>query len=264
MRYMDNPLGVNEKPQDQARSAARPTALGRSFDVYYRDAARQDRMDRLNAAFIGPGQLAFDIGAHVGDRTASFLRLGASVVALEPQPRVFRALRLIHGRHPRAVLQRAAAGAEEGALTLHLNTANPTVATASRDLVDRAPATPGWQEQVWDSSISVPVVTLDQLISRHGLPDFVKIDVEGFEAQVLAGLSVPLPALSFEVTMIQRAVARPCIERLAALGDYEFNLSLGEDHRLRHDVWLSAAAIQAAVEALPDAANAGDVYARLR
>ncbi|MCY4336330.1 MAG: FkbM family methyltransferase [Litoreibacter sp.] len=111
--------------------------IGQSLDVYYRDAARTQRMDRLNAQFVSKGALAFDIGAHVGDRTASFLRLGASVVAVEPQPKVYRALKLIHGRNPHATLVRQAVGAEPGEVELYVNSQNPTVSTASPDLISR-------------------------------------------------------------------------------------------------------------------------------
>ena len=55
-------------------------------------------MDRLYGHFVRPGDLVFDIGAHVGDRVASFRRLGARVVAVEPQPAMVRALRLLYGR----------------------------------------------------------------------------------------------------------------------------------------------------------------------
>jgi len=236
--------------------------LGQSLDVYYRDAARTRRMDRLNAVFVRPGDMVFDIGAHLGDRTASFLRLGASVVALEPQPRVFRTLRLLHGRAPGAVLLPWAAGAETGEVTLHLNTRNPTVATVAKDFIAAADGAPGWQDQVWDDSVTVPVTTLDALIASHGAPQFIKIDVEGHEADVLRGLGTAVPALSFEFTTIQRAAAHACIDLLTGLGRYEFNLSLGEEHALRHHSWLPPEALRAALEALPDAANSGDVYAR--
>lgn len=236
--------------------------IGRSLDVYYRDTARTARMERLNEVMVPRGGLVFDIGAHLGDRTASFLRLGASVVALEPQPRVFRALRLIHGRSRRAVLLPWAAGAEEGETSLHLNTCNPTVSTLAPAFIAAAAGAPGWQDEVWGDSVTVPVTTLDALCECYGTPDFVKIDVEGHEAEVLQGLSVPLPALSFEFTTIQRPVAHACIDRLRDLGSYEFNMSLGEDHRLAHQGWVSAETMQALLEMVPDAANSGDVYAR--
>lgn len=247
---------------DPSLKTARKTGIGRSLDVYYRDAARTRRMDALNRVFVGQGGLAFDIGAHVGDRTASFLRLGARVVALEPQPRVFRALRLIHGRAPGATLLPWAIGQNPGEMTLHLNTRNPTVATLAPDFIAAATGAPGWADEVWDAQITVPVTTLDALIARHGTPDFIKIDVEGHEEDVLLGLSAAVPALSFEFTTIQRRCAHACIARLRALGDYRYNLSLGEDHRLRHATWISAADLAAEIDALPDTANSGDVYAR--
>lgn len=238
--------------------------MRRSLDIYYRDTARTARMDRLHAQLVGPGALVFDIGAHLGDRTGSFLRLGASVVALEPQPRIFRALRLIHGRSAGATLVAAAAGAKPGALTLYLNPQNPTVATLEPGFIAAATGAPGWDGQVWDSRATVPVTTLDALIARHGMPDFVKIDVEGHEPAVLDGLSHALPLLSFEFTMIQIEAAQACLARLHALGTYEFNLSFGEEHVLQRRSWLSSDDMSSVLRALPMAANSGDIYARRR
>ncbi|MEO1747682.1 MAG: FkbM family methyltransferase, partial [Pseudomonadota bacterium] len=237
-------------------------AIGRSLDIYYRDAARTGRMDALNAAFIKAGDLVFDIGAHVGDRTGSFSRLGARVVALEPQPQVFRALQLIHGRDDRVHLIRSAVGASDGVIQMHLNSANPTISTASSDLINAAQTAQEWDGQVWDSLITVPVTTLDKLIEVNGMPDFVKIDVEGFELAVLEGLSAALDALSFEFTTIQRDVAYACLSRLQDLGSYRFNVSLGENHQLELPQWADAQAMNAYLAALPMAANSGDIFAR--
>ncbi|WP_439124415.1 FkbM family methyltransferase [Marivita sp.] len=239
------------------------TGIGRSLEIYYRDDARAQRMDVLNAAFVASDALVFDIGAHLGDRTASFLRLGASVVAVEPQPRVFRALRLLHGRKPNVALLPCAIGKEVGEVMLHLNTRNPTVATVAPDFITAATDAPGWADQVWDDSVTVPVTTLDALIVRYGVPDFMKIDVEGHEAEVLGGLSTAVAALSFEFTTIQRSVAHDCIDKLCALGVYRFNISLGENHKLEHRDWLTAKDMHAEIDALPDDANSGDVYAKL-
>lgn len=238
------------------------TALKRSFDVYYRDRARTARMDALNAQFIPKNGLAFDIGAHVGDRTGSFLRLGARVVTVEPQPRVFRALRLIYGNCDHAYLQRLAVGAREGQLKLHINSANPTITTASRDLIAAAHAAPTWQGQIWDDQVTVSMTTLDALIAEFGLPDFAKIDVEGHELDVLLGLQTPLPALSFEFTTIQRQLAHDCLNRLEALGRYRYNYSLGEEHSFRYSNWVDAITLQTEIGELPAAANSGDIFAR--
>ncbi len=219
-------------------------------------------MDRLYAGFLGPGGLAFDLGAHVGDRVASFRRLGARVIAVEPQPGAARALRLIHGRDADVTLVEAAAGAAEGQTRLHLNAANPTVTTASDAFIAAAAGAEGWEGQRWRGQVTVPTVTLDGLIARFGAPDFVKIDVEGWEAEALAGLSTPVPALSFEITLIRREVAVACLDRLGQLGDWRFNLALGESQRFEAPVWEEPAAMAARIAALPAAANSGDVYAR--
>lgn len=239
-------------------------ALSRSLRTYHGDPDRRAAMDALHARFVKPGDLAFDIGAHVGDRISSFRRLGARVIALEPQPGPARVLRLIHGRDPMVTLVEAACGDAEGSVIFRINSANPTVSTVSTDFVDAARGAEGWLEQVWDGEISVTSTTLDTLVGRHGVPDFVKIDVEGFEAQVLGGLSTALPALSFEFTTIQRDVASACLTRLAALGNYRFNLALGETQVLHLDESIGAAAMDRLIRDLPHAANSGDVYAVLQ
>src|SRR5258705_8257584 len=107
--------------------------LRRSLDVYYGDAARDAAMDALYARFVRAGDLAFDIGAHVGDRTGSFRRLGARVVALEPQRLCARAIRAIYAGDNGVTLLEAACGETRGIISLKINSANPTVTTASAD-----------------------------------------------------------------------------------------------------------------------------------
>ncbi|MGR3497085.1 FkbM family methyltransferase [Citreimonas sp.] len=239
----------------------RAAALRRSFDIYWRDMARAARMDALNARFVKKGMLAFDIGAHVGDRTASFRCLGARVVAVEPQPRIFRALQLVFRGDAGVTLERSAVADTEGHARLHVNSANPTVSTLNPGFIAAAAGNPLWTGQRWDEGLEVPVTTLDALIARHGTPHFVKIDVEGHEADVLSGLSVPLRALSFEITTLRRDVGHACVDRLSHLGDYVFALSLGEDHALRPPGWVDRDAMHTMLRALPDAANSGDVFA---
>lgn len=238
-------------------------ALGilRSLRIYYGDRPRRAAMARLYARFVRPGDLVFDIGAHVGDRVGAFRRIGARVIALEPQPALARLLKLLYGLDRRVTVVQAAVGRGSGTTDLMLNIDNPTVSTASADFVKAAAGAAGWEGQVWARTVRVAVVTLDELIARHGLPAFAKIDVEGFEAEALAGLSAPVPALSFEFTTIQRELAAACIARCAELGYRRFDAALGESQTLVHGQWQSAEAIGRWVAALPHDANSGDIYA---
>jgi FkbM family methyltransferase len=238
--------------------------LHRSLDVYYGRAERDLAMDALYARFAPPGALAFDIGSHVGDRIASFRRLGTRVVALEPQTLCAAAIRALYGDDSQVILIEAACGDRPGNLTLRINSANPTVSTASAEFIGAADGAGGWEGQVWDAEVEVACTTLDTLIAQFGVPAFAKIDVEGFEDTVLAGVSQALPALSFELTTIQRDVALRCLDRLAALGDYGFNIALGESQTLNFDRWATKADMAAHIAALPHAANSGDVYCLLR
>jgi FkbM family methyltransferase len=218
-------------------------------------------MDRLYARFVKPGDLVFDAGAHVGDRVAAFRRLKARVVAIEPQPALVRTLKLLYGRDSAVAIEPVALGEAAGTVELKLNIDNPTVSTASDDFVAAARGAPGWDDQAWSKRITVPMTTLDALIARHGEPAFIKIDVEGFEAQALAGLSRPVAALSFEFTIIQRAVALAALDRCVALGFTGFDAALGESQTLVHGMWRSADAIRRWLTGLPDEANSGDIYA---
>lgn len=235
----------------------------RSLRLYHGPQAPRAAMDALYREFISPGDLVFDIGAHVGDRTSAFRRLGARVVALEPQPLLVRVLTLIHGNDENVEILGAAAGAGLGETVIRINVANPTVSTASLDFIARANRAPGWEDQSWDEEITVDVLTLDELVGIYGPPVFTKIDVEGSEDVVLNGLTQPLRCLSFEFTTIARDVAMRSLARLSELGDYEFNVALGESYEFTFRDWLSIEAIAEHLTNLPHSANSGDVYARL-
>ncbi|MFI7214341.1 FkbM family methyltransferase [Micromonospora maritima] len=237
--------------------------LRRSLEFYHGDPARDAALDAFYAPLVRAGDLVFDVGAHVGDRLGSFRRLGARVVAVEPQPLCARVLRALYADDVAVTVVEAACGAVTGPVRLHVNSANPTVSTASPGFVRAAGHAAGWEGETWDDEIEVAGTTLDALVDAYGVPAFVKIDVEGFEDAVLAGLSRPLPALSFEFTTIARDLAVACLDRLTALGFTGFTVALGDETEFDLPGWRPAADVAAHLRALPHDANSGDVYARI-
>lgn len=235
----------------------------RSLRIYYGDRARNAAMERLYAKFVKKGDLVFDIGAHVGDRIRAFRRLGARVVAVEPQPVLVKTLKFFYGRDLDIVIEAMAVGREAGTVSLKLNVANPTISTASDEFISAAAGSPRWQAESWPKSVQVPVTTLDRLIAQHGTPTFAKIDIEGFEAEALAGLTNPVSALSFEFTTLQRDVAASALARCIELGYRRFNAALGESQIFVFAQHVDAVTIRNWLAGLPELANSGDVYALL-
>lgn len=236
--------------------------LARSLWTYRRP-GRQRGLRRLYRPFVPAGGLAFDIGAHLGDRSSAFSGLGARVVALEPQPTLFAWLERFCGRKPEVTLLMQGVGAEPGEADLLLADRHPAVATLSEGWSREVSADhEGFDKVSWSGRLRVTVTTLDALIADYGMPDFCKIDVEGFEAEVLAGLSSPVAALSFEFVRGALPRARHCIDRLEALDRYEFNVVVGEKRRFLWAGWRDAEAVREWLKADAEAIASGDLYAR--
>lgn len=240
----------------------RAAGIARSLAIYRGIPGRSTRFRRFFSALIRPGDLCFDIGAHVGNRSLCWAGLGARVVAVEPQPDLARLLRRSFRGHSGITLVESAVGAGPGIAELHLSSRTPTVASLSPDWIETVSKAGGFASIRWDGRVEVPVTTLDALIGRFGVPAFCKIDVEGFEAEVLAGLSRPLPCLSVEVVPAALPAALATLDRIEALGRYRFQVSIGETGRFLWPNWRSGHEVRAWLLTLSPGDRSGDLYAR--
>jgi FkbM family methyltransferase len=203
--------------------------------------------------FAARGDLVFDVGANDGRYTAEMLQNGCRIVAIEPNPALARTLR---SRYRVAVVE-AAVGDGAGVATLHLGT-NPVFSTVSAAWMGVARER-GLANEWTGDTVVVPVVTLDALIERYGVPRYVKIDVEGYEPAVLGGLSLGVDFLSFEVQVPALEMSGPCFDRLERLGGYHYAVSFSDQLRLEY-AWVTRNEIEAALK--QSAALHADVFAR--
>jgi len=220
------------------------------------------KMKVFYSQFVGHDDICFDVGANVGNRTKVFLDLGAKVVAVEPQPTCIARLRKKYGTNENVTIVPAAIGSKSGETRMMIGSEN-VASTLSKGWLEKVKGTPQMVNCRWDRSIEVSLTTLSQLIAEHGIPDFCKIDVEGFEEEVISGLSRPVKNLSFEFNSMFPKAPMNCIKILDGLGEYEFNYSLGESMKWALPKWTTGKDMRKTLSRLSGSSEVGDVYARL-
>lgn len=222
----------------------------------------EDKQRVFYSQFVRPGDLCFDVGANLGNRLKVFLSLDAKVVAVEPQQQCMYLLRRVYGDNEAVTLVNKALGAVEGEGIIKTSVAH-TLSSLSSDWIEAVKKSGRFAQQTWDNKQTVQITTLDQLIEDYGLPSFIKIDVEGFEEEVVKGLSQPVPMLSLEFTpeFLQSTVN--CIAHLSQLAEIQMNYSLGETACLVLPDWISHQDMLTRLEDLADNHQVfGDVYIR--
>lgn len=247
------PGAIGERTRDLARGALHRTDWGRSL----LDSRRKRKAIAFYRNFIQDDSLCFDIGANVGMRTELFRAIGARTVAIEPQTLCIAELRERFGKDPGVVIEPVALADKPGTAQIAVCDKDSTISTMS----DRWQSEGRFSDQEWASHETVTVTTLDHLIDSHGRPTFCKVDVEGFEKQVLEGLSSPLACVSFEFTQEFLSEAKACIGILEELAPVSVNASLGESMQLMRE-WTSPEALLDSISRLSETQYWGDIYVR--
>lgn len=172
--------------------------------------------------FIKPGTKIFDVGANVGSYSKVFLESGADVIAFEPQTHCQKILKKRFAGERGFILFPFACGSEVGEAHIYKPKSH-TIASMNVNWINKVKGTNRFEGEEWSIKETIQVETLDNAILRFHKPDYIKIDVEGFELDVLKGLTQPVPYISFEVTLPETVeLAKKCIEYVSGLGMYKF------------------------------------------
>lgn len=248
------------------KSYLKATALASAVRPYRRDIlfrllTEEDRARRqFYRQFVKRGDLAFDVGANMGNRTKIFLKLGARVVAFEPQPGCAAYLESVAGRRRKFHLVKKALGPAEGHAEMMISDAS-TLSSLSTAWVEATKASGRFAGVEWGTKVTVQITTLDKVIGEYGMPAFIKIDVEGFELEVLRGLTRPAPCISIEFTAEYIEHTCLALDHLASLGPIETQLSYGESMDFALPEWRSHEEMKRTLRSAATLA-VGDVYIR--
>jgi FkbM family methyltransferase len=185
----------------------------------------------LSAIF--PGDVVFDVGANAGDKAQSYLDRGARMVCIEPQPEMISRLKQRFSTNPNVDIVEKALGRRPCEMSMSICSESPTISTLS-DAWKKG----RFADQTWDQSVMVSVTTLDQIVSEYGIPRYTKIDVEGFEKEVVSGLSRRLGIISFEFTSEYLSDAFEVLGHLIGIGYSNFNVSIGESNSFALSNWV--------------------------
>ena len=198
-----------------------------------------ERIEKKNALtrlpfysqFVSAGDLVFDIGANVGNRVQVFLEIGCKVVAIEPQQECINELRRKFGTSIDIIEK--GLGEKEEEKTLHISDTN-TISSLSEEWIKSVKET-RFSKHEWNKTVQIKLTTMENLIRQFGVPKFCKIDVEGFELEVLKGLKQPVPGLSLEYTVPEQTdKLLQCIHYCNQLNpQYRYNYAVGEEMQFR-------------------------------
>ncbi|MFH0895769.1 MAG: FkbM family methyltransferase [Bacteroidota bacterium] len=212
---------------------------------------------------VKPNSLVFDVGANIGDFSDLFLKNNCRVIAAEPQKYCRQYLHIRFRKNKNFILVPKAVSEKEGKHEIFVSD-NHTVSSLSKHWIEQVKETERFGKAQWNKAGEISTITLDQLIGSHGCPDYCKIDVEGFELNVIKGLSKKIPFISFEFTTEAFSDTLKIIEHLSSIGAYQFNVLHGGEIEFVKNDWLDKEAFLTRIEYCSTGRNNGDIFARLK
>ncbi len=171
-----------------------------------------------------PLQLVLDIGANIGVKTFMYSKIAKKVVAVEPQEKCAVFIQSLIKHFPQKIyLEPYIISTHTGTTQMYIMKEH-TLSTINPEFIDKV------IEKRFHTNIlktkNYPTITLNDLIKKYGLPDYIKIDTEGSEYMVLSTLHQPVPLISFEFSGELENVLVSSLNHLITLSPTLYSLIL--------------------------------------
>ena len=216
---------------------------------------RTSIISNLYKDIVKPGMLVYDVGANMGHYTSAFLKLGAEVICVEPQSGCFKILKTRYKNDKRVQLLHCALDSEEGEKKIHISNMS-TISSMSEEWINAVKTSKRFPGAEWEKEVRVKTNTLESLMAAYGRPDFIKIDVEGYELNVLKGLKSKVPLISIEYTFEVTGTTIKCLEYLEGIGKTVVLLN----DTYADSKWISSKDAITALHGITDKDSTGDLF----
>jgi FkbM family methyltransferase len=218
---------------------------------------------KMDYTFLQEADLVFDVGLNLGDKAAVYLELGCRVVGFEPQREIYVQAVDRFRNNGDFIGENISLDSKKGVSTIRIASFH-TISSMNLEYIRRVQEL-RFSKYSWDREEPVNTDTLDNMIVKYGVPKYIKIDVEGYELNVLRGLTKKIEYISIEFITEMLGPVKECLDYINRLNGERssFNYIYGNNDHFYFGRWIGKDEIIAYLDSVNDRETEfGDIFIR--